>query len=101
MASGTLKVDILGTSFTIQAEETSTYLDEIYNRYKKTVSEIEKTSGIRDPLRVSILAGMMLSDEIQKIITKNNIPFSTSSPVELAEAEKLTLKMINSIDSVL
>ncbi|MGL4987248.1 MAG: cell division protein ZapA [Treponemataceae bacterium] len=100
MVTGILKIDILGTSFTIQAEESAEYLDVIYNRYKTVIEELERTSPIRDPLRLSILAGILLSDEVQKKADPI-VSSRVSQQTELIEVEKLALKMINSIDSIL
>lgn len=98
MAKGSLQIDLLGTSFAIQADEKPEYLNALYNHYKKTINQIESTSSVTDPLKIAIIAGILLGDEFYKEKMKHSDqPTST----ELAEAEKLALGMISRIDQVI
>ena len=62
----TLQIDTLGTSFAIQAKEDEEYLVKLLNYYKKIVTQVECESGLKDPLKVSIIAGIMICDELCK-----------------------------------
>ena len=62
---GRLQIDLLGTSFALAADQPAEYLQSIYNHYKKVVSEVQQTSGVNDSLRVAIIAGILLSDELR------------------------------------
>lgn len=98
MAKGNLQIDLLGTSFAIQADEKPEYLNALYNHYKKTISQIETTSGLTEPLKVAIIAGILLADELykEKMKRSDQIP-----SIDLAEAEKIALGMISRIDQVI
>ena len=98
MAKGNLQIDLLGTSFAIQADEKPEYLNALYSHYKKTISQIENTSGLTEPLKVAIIAGILLADELykEKMKRSDQIP-----SLDLAEAEKLALGMISRIDQVI
>ena len=98
MAKGNLQIDLLGTSFAIQADEKPEYLNALYTHYKKTVTQIETTSSLNDSLKVAIIAGILLADELykEKIKHSNQIP-----SIDLAEAEKLALGMISRIDQAI
>lgn len=98
MAKGCLQIDLLGTSFAIQADEKPEYLNALYNHYKKTITQIESTSGLSEPLKVAIIAGILLADELYKEKLKRS---DTPSSIDLAEAEKIALGMISRIDQVI
>lgn len=97
MAKGNLQIDLLGTSFAIQADEQNEYLNALYAHLKKTVSKVEATSGLEDPLKIAIISGILLSDELYKERMKR----SDIGKLDLTEAEKLTLEMISRIDQVI
>jgi cell division protein ZapA len=98
MAKGSLQIDVLGTSFAIQADEKPEYLSALYSHYKKTVEQIEATSGLNDSLKIAIIAGILLSDELYKEKMKHPGP---AQELDLAEAEKLALGMISKIEQVI
>ena len=63
---GKLKIDLLNTSFTIQANEDSEYLDKLYGYYKRIIEDVKQIDSVKTPLQISILAGIMLCDELYK-----------------------------------
>lgn len=98
MAKGTLQIDLLGTSFAIQADEQEDYLAAIFLHYKKAISQIEKSSNLTDPLKIAIIAGILATDEYHKEKMKN---CNQVESIDLSAAEKLALKMISQIDQVI
>jgi cell division protein ZapA (FtsZ GTPase activity inhibitor) len=66
MAANDLRLDILGTSFSITADEDPAYLEEILDQYRLAVENTQNISGIKDPLKIAILTGFLLCDEINK-----------------------------------
>lgn len=98
MAKGSLQIDVLGTSFAIQADEKPEYLNALYNHYKKTITQIESSSNLTDSLKVAIIAGILLADELYKEKMKRS---EQPSSIDLAEAEKLALGMISRIEQVI
>lgn len=98
MAKGSLQIDLLGSSFAIQADEKPEYLNALYAHYKKTVSQIESTSGLTEPLKIAIIAGILLADELYKEKMKH--PDQHPS-LDLAAAEKMALGMISRIEQVI
>jgi cell division protein ZapA (FtsZ GTPase activity inhibitor) len=61
-----LRIDILGTSFTIQSDERPEYLRALYDYFKKKVSDAKFGSDVNDPLKISILACLNCIDELFK-----------------------------------
>ncbi|GHU12743.1 cell division protein ZapA [Spirochaetia bacterium] len=85
-----LQINLLGTSFSIAADEDPVYLENLLERYAAIVENTKKLTGLSDPLKVAILTGFLLCDEIEKIREH-----------EGRAAELLTLDLIARIDEVL
>ncbi|HAH60614.1 MAG TPA: cell division protein ZapA [Treponema sp.] len=99
---GTLQIDVLGSSFTIRANEETEYLEKLLGYYKRITADVEKAGGLKNPIEVAIMSGITLCDELYKEKSKNVQIESSSIPSEEAkEAERLTLEMIDKIDKVL
>jgi mannose-6-phosphate isomerase len=91
---------MLGTSFSISTDEDAAYLESLLNRYRIKVQNTQKKTGVRDPLQLSIVTGIILCDEIEQIQKRRGIS-PASSPDDLDEAERLTLDLITRINQVL
>ena len=74
-----IQIDVLGTSFSIQAEEDSQYLEKLVSYYKKISNQIETSKQVVDPLKNAIITGIMICDELYK------------SKLALKKQEKLNL----------
>ena len=105
---GKLQINLLGTSFTIQANEDEEHLQKLLGYYSRIVNDVSKIDSIKTPLQTSILAGIMLCDEVYKEksnfveLEKNqskNIQAANSQESE--ELERRTIAMINKINKVL
>lgn len=90
MEKSGLHINMLGTSFSIAADEDPVYLEKLLERYASIVENTKKTTGLADPLKVAILTGFLLCDEIEKIREK-----------EGRAAELLTIDLITRIDEAL
>ena len=88
-----LCLDILGTSFTITADEDETYLQEILSQYREAVENTQSISGISEPLNVAVLTGFLLCDEINKIKLQLERDAADKDAVE-----KRTLNLIAKLD---
>jgi cell division protein ZapA (FtsZ GTPase activity inhibitor) len=65
-----LLIEALGVSFSITASENPAYLEEVLAQYQIAVANTQGISGMKDPLKVAILTGFLLCDEINKIKTQ-------------------------------
>ena len=61
-----LLIDVLGTSFCITADKDPEYLNEVLAQYRFMIANTQGISGMKDPLKVAILTGFLLCDEINK-----------------------------------
>lgn len=94
-----LQIDLLGTSFALAADQPAEYLQSIYNHYKKVVSEVQQTSGLNDSLRIAIIAGILLSDELSKErLNPQGLLSQNETDVLIEQSAK---KMIEDIDSII
>lgn len=98
---GKLVIDVLGTSFSAQADEDDDYLEKLSSYYKEITSTIKKSTNLQDPMKISILAGITLVDELYKEKQKNFILSSNLDNSELRQAEIITQSLIEKIDGVL
>ena len=62
-----LLINVLGASFSITAGEDPVYLSEVLAQYQVAVANTQGISGMKDPLKVAILTGFLLCDEINKL----------------------------------
>ena len=98
---GKLVIDVLGTSFSAEADEDDEYLEKLSSYYKEITSTIKKSTNLQDPMKISILAGITLVDELYKEKQKNFILSSNLDNSELRQAEIITQSLIEKIDGVL
>ena len=109
---GTLNINVLGTSFKIQAKEDDRYLEELLARYKAAAAYVEQSAHLKDSLKIAVMAGITLCDEIAKLQQKTTGAEKTEYSVdgsverskkteELFEAERITLQMIENLDKAL
>jgi cell division protein ZapA len=97
MEPNRLKVDLLGTSFHIRANEDSAYLRRVLDYFREKVDEVRSEVGAADPLKIALLAGLNLVDEIFKERHKT----SGGPPGEYAEIGRITERLIERIDRTL
>ncbi|MCL2792553.1 MAG: cell division protein ZapA [Spirochaetaceae bacterium] len=89
MSSHLIDIKLLGTSFKIEVDENPAYMQEIIEYLKNIVNKVESSTGMYDPLKISILTSVYLVDEIYK---------AKKSGKELSE---LTERVISCIENVL
>jgi mannose-6-phosphate isomerase len=88
-----LNIDVLGASITISADEDQEYLKNLLEIYKKKVENIRVSSSLKDPLKIAVLTGFLLCDEVEKALGKTK--------GEEKAAEELTLDIISRLDEAL
>lgn len=96
MKKGQLKIDLLGSSFKIQADESDEYLQKIYLHYVGLIEQVGQTSGVTDPMRLAILAGILATDELFKELYP--VEQNVSSQVSLKESAQEDSCSVNAID---
>ncbi|MBQ9238052.1 MAG: cell division protein ZapA [Treponema sp.] len=102
---GTLTIDLLGTSFAIRANEPDDYLNKLLGYYTQIVDEVQSGGGLKEPVQVAIMSGLMLCDELYKEKIKraqqDGGGAQSDGLTESTEAERITLELIDKIDKAL
>jgi cell division protein ZapA (FtsZ GTPase activity inhibitor) len=62
-----LLINVLGTKFSITAGEDPAYLEEVLAQYRFAIANTQNISGMKDPLQIAIVTGLLLCDEINKM----------------------------------
>lgn len=97
MKSNLLNIDILGSSFTIRSSEDPDYLEQVVWYLENKVRETQKKIPVNDPLKIAILSGFFLVDELMKERMKKGLPFSITAQ-DADEIGKITEDLIELID---
>jgi cell division protein ZapA (FtsZ GTPase activity inhibitor) len=98
MADNLLSVQLLGTAFSLKSTENLDYLKEIVTYFEGRIEETRQGVSLQDPLKIALLTGLVLADELLKERSKS--PGTLTAP-ESDEAERITRALIDKIDSVL
>ncbi len=72
-------------------------MDRIIAYYSEKIEEIEKTGSTRDPLRIAILAGILVTDDLFRRIEGRDSDVRKNDTL----GESITASMIARIDSIL
>jgi cell division protein ZapA len=88
-----LRIDVLGTSFVIQSDESTEHLARLSSYVKSKIEEVKSRYTFADPLTVAMLAALNIADEMFK--TRDG----RVGPVE--EMEGMAERLISRIDDEL
>ena len=61
-----LRIDVLGTSFVIQSDESAEHLSRLSAYVKSKIEEVKSRYSFADPLTVAMLAALNIADELFK-----------------------------------
>ncbi len=64
-AASQVRIDLLGTVFSIQTDESPEYMDDLVSELRVRMSRLSTATHVSDPLKLSILAGIVLLDELR------------------------------------
>jgi cell division protein ZapA len=97
MKNNLLNIDILGTSFTIRSSEDPDYLEQVVWYLENKIRETQDKVPVTDPLKIAILSGFFLVDELLKEKMKKGLPYSITAQ-DADEIGKITSDLIELID---
>jgi cell division protein ZapA len=90
-----LRIDVLGTSFVIQSDESPEHLAFLSSFVKDRIEEVKARYAFADPLTVAILAALNIADDLFKA-RDGRLPATQAS-----EIENVTERLISRIDDEL
>lgn len=86
-SSQPMHIEILGQSFTIKTDDSPEYIQNLVDELKQRYARISTRMNVADPLRVAILAGLFLLDDVKKM---QNQPLSAKASRPAANAPSST-----------
>lgn len=95
------RIELLGTSFQIQSDESPEYLERLLRHFGDRVDEIERSVSTGDPLKKAILAALLVTDELFRAESGSPPRTDSFDPEEVEEIGSITDRLIHQIDQVL
>ena len=95
-----MRIELLGTSFKIQSDESPEYVARIIEHYRRRVDEIEESVATGDPLKKAILAALLVTDELFRERADDSAKSGeVALPVDQArEIERITTSLLERLD---
>ncbi len=93
-----MTINILGTSLTIQADENPEYIKRVSSYVNETIEKLQKSTNQNDPMKLLILAGLTITDELFKAQNKENYVYTDQDPEEYQEMKEITERLIRELD---
>lgn len=102
-----VRIDVLGSSFSVQTDEDPAYFSELLSFYKSRIALVESQTRIKDPMRLSTLAALLMADELFKARARiapkpeasGAVGADTTARIEQEEAERIALRLISALDT--
>ncbi|HUW39582.1 MAG TPA: cell division protein ZapA [Rectinemataceae bacterium] len=66
-----VNIDLLGTSFTVQTDESLDYMQSLILRLRERLDALKTATRVSDPLKLSILANITILDELVRERSKD------------------------------
>jgi cell division protein ZapA (FtsZ GTPase activity inhibitor) len=95
MANSPYRIEMLGTAFTIQVDEDEAYIQRVVEYLRAKTAQVERSVSVSDPLKVAILAGVLVVDELLKSRSGGESPDSREEAARIAE------QLIHQLDDTL
>lgn len=89
---------MLGTSLTIKTDEDPEHMSRVIRYLEQKIADTEKLIPIKDPLKLSVLCSLLLTDELLKERAKISEKGSAGA-ADSREIERITENMIRLIES--
>ncbi len=96
-----VRITILGTSFTVRADEDPDYLQDVIDFYGNRVREISRSFSQLDPLKIAILTGVLIADDLIKARGGMSAGQPRGTPDQSQEVERITRRLIETLDHTL
>ncbi len=87
----------------IQSDEDAEHLQAVIQYFEKKIDEVKKRLPATEPIKLAVLAGLNIVDELLKIQTQVRTQQASAhdSVNEAEEVERITRRMIQKLDNIL
>ncbi len=93
-----LRIDVLGTSFVIQSEESPEHLAMLSSFVRDRIEEVKARYSFADPLTVAVLAALNIADDLFKARSGREPSLSVT---QSAEIQNVAERLISRLDEAL
>jgi cell division protein ZapA len=90
-----LRIDVLGTSFVIQSDESPEHLARLSSFVKDRIEEVKARYTFADPLTIAVLAALNIADDLFKARD------GREPSIQSSEIENVAERLISRIDDEL
>ncbi len=92
-----VNIDLLGTAFTVQTDESLDYMEGLIARIKERLENLRGSTRVSDPLKLSILLNITLVDELMR--ERSRLPSDPALPgAGDEEIERVARRLIADLD---
>lgn len=91
-----MKIELLGTSFSIHTDEDAAHLQDIVDYLKTKIQEVRGSVTTGDPLKIAILSALLATDELFKEREKSRKDLG-----ETRQVEEITQRILLELESTL
>lgn len=95
-----MRIDLLGTSFTLHSDEDPEYVEDLVRYVRSKIAEISGTVTTRDNLKIAILVSILLADELFKQRDGSGQANAAAAGAH-EEVNRITDSLISRIDALL
>jgi cell division protein ZapA (FtsZ GTPase activity inhibitor) len=92
-----MRIELLGTSFTLQSDEDPDYVTDLVDFFKSKIEETRSGVSTRDPLKLAILSALLVTDELFKERSGN----AQQSEQDKAEVHRIASELIAQLDETI
>ncbi|MBU0935805.1 MAG: cell division protein ZapA [Spirochaetes bacterium] len=100
MAVETVRINLLGSSFVIQTDESEQYINSLLSYYQSRLDLVSKDSRVDDPLKQSILATIYIVDELFRERVEHSLRKDLDADAH-SELADIAQRLIARIDTTL
>jgi cell division protein ZapA (FtsZ GTPase activity inhibitor) len=91
-----MKIELLGTSFSIHTDEDPKHLQDIIDYLKTKIQEVRGSVTTADPLKIAILSALLATDELFKERAR-----ARRDQGESEQVEEITRRILRELESTL
>jgi cell division protein ZapA len=92
-----MRIELLGTAFTIQTDEDPQYVQDLVDYFRTKVQDVQNRIPSNDALKIAIVAGVLTADDLFRARQQEPEPTSTDTH-NTQELEQITQRLIDVLD---
>lgn len=99
MDTSKTRINILGEDFIIKADKSQKYIEKVIDLLKVKINKIQKMTQNQSSLRIALLTGILLAEDITDLREESINSFSKHD--ESTKIDAITSKLLDDLDSII